>query len=356
MIEQLDNIHYSFRTIDGYNKPFNIIISSRDAGKTTILWVRKVYDNWKKNHKPWLYLVRNANEIVEALLDDIILPINKFRDEDAKFIFNRGDLESGIMDIKMKDGDKEYLFIRILALSCKLRRIKLSKIKNIAGVCMDEYIIDPNSSEKYLKGEEMKIKEIYTTYERECSETMKMYFLGNPYSLFNPLFLWLGVDVNKLREGVTLVGDQYVVECYQLTEELKQYILNKNPLYKFDESYKAYAFDGKAVNDANIKIGGMPKNYVLKFVFRINKMNIGIFQNFSNTYSQDRFYCKEVKNFSSSREVITFEFSDLVDRCILISMDEKRKLSYFKDSFRRRNVVFSNINIYYLIEEIYFNL
>ena len=111
MIEKLDNIHYSFRNIDGYNKPFNIIISSRDAGKTTTLWVKKVYDNWKKNHKPWLYLVRNANEIVEPLLDDIILPINKFRDEDAKFIFQRGALESGILDVFMKDGDKEYLFI-----------------------------------------------------------------------------------------------------------------------------------------------------------------------------------------------------------------------------------------------------
>lgn len=356
MIQELDNIHYSFRTIDGYNKPFNVIISSRDAGKTTTLWVRKVYDNWKKNHKPWLYLVRNANEIVEPLLDDIILPINKFRDEGAKFIFNRGDLESGIMDIYMMDGEEKYLFIRILALSMKLRRIKLSKIKNIAGVCMDEYIIDPKSGEKYLKGEEMKIKEIYTTYERECEGTMKMYFLGNPYSLFNPVFMWLKVDTTKLREGVTLVGEKYVVECYQLTEELKQYILNKNPLYQFDDAYKAYAFDGRAVNDMNIRIGPFPPNYVLKFVVRINGLNIGVFQNNQLTYSEDRFYCKEITGFSNDRSIFTFEFEDLVDRCVLVSLDERRKLSYFKDSFRKRNVVFSNINIYYLIEEVYFNI
>ena len=356
MLEKLDNIHYSFRTIDGYNKPFNIIISSRDAGKTTILWVKKVYDNWKKNHKPWLYLVRNANEIVEPLLDDIILPINKFRDEDAKFIYQRGDLESGIMDIYLMDGETKYLFIRILALSCKLRRIKLSKIKNIAGVCMDEYIIDPTSGEKYLKGEEMKIKEIYTTYERECSETMKMYFLGNPYSLFNPLFMWLEVDVTKLHEGCIQVGDQFAVECYKLTEELKTYILNKNPLYKFDESYKLYAFDGKAVNDMNIRTGPFPKNYILRFIVRINKMNVGIFQNNSPTYSPDRFYCKEVKGFSNNRDILTFDFSDVIERSILVSLDERRKLQYFKDSFRRRNVVFSNINIYYLIEEVYYNL
>ena len=137
---------------------------------------------------------------------------------------------------------------------------------------------------------------------------------------------------------------------------LKQYILNKNPLYQFDDAYKAYAFDGRAVNDMNIRIGPFPPNYVLKFVVRINGLNIGVFQNNQLTYSEDRFYCKEITGFSNDRSIFTFEFEDLVDRCVLVSLDERRKLAYFKDSFRKRNVVFSNINIYYLIEEVYFNI
>ena len=353
---QLDNLHYDFRKIDGYNKPFNIIISPREAGKTSMAWLKKVYLPWKRTHKPWLYLVRNANEITEALIDGIELPINKFTEDNVRLVYNKTSLESGICDIFIMEDNEKKLFIRILALSIKLRKIKLSLIPNIGGVLMDEYIIDPKCGEKYLKGEDMKIKEIYTTYRRESDSILKMYFLGNPYSLFNPLFMWLGVDSKKLKEGAILVGDKYVVECYQLKEELKEHILQNNPLYEFDDSYKAYAFDGLAVNDMNIKIGTMPLNYSLKFIIRINNINIGIFKNDFWQDKCDRYYCKEIRGFSNERSIFAFDFNDLVDRCVLVSLDERRRLENFKNSFRKREVVFSNINIYYLVEEVYFNL
>ena len=97
-MKELDNLHYDFREIDGYNKPFNIIISPREAGKTTAAWVKKVYRPWIKSHKPWLYLVRNANEITESLISGIETPISKFNDP-IQLIYARQDLESGICDI-----------------------------------------------------------------------------------------------------------------------------------------------------------------------------------------------------------------------------------------------------------------
>ena len=69
MRRELDNLHYDFREIDGYNKPFNIVISPREPGKTTMAWNQKVYRPWQKTHKPWLYLVRNQNEIMEEETD-----------------------------------------------------------------------------------------------------------------------------------------------------------------------------------------------------------------------------------------------------------------------------------------------
>lgn len=348
----MDDIHYSFRKIDGYNKPINIIISPREPGKTSMFWMTKVYNPWKKTKKPWLYLVRNANEITEALVDSIQDVFNKFTDDNVKLEYSRSSLESGILDVRIKG----ELIFRILALNIKLRKIKLSLIKNIAGIGMDEYIIDPNSNEKYLKGEEMKIKEIYTTYRREADGILKMYFLGNPYSLYNPLFVWLKVDTHKLRPGAIVVGDQYVVECYQLTEELKKYILEHNPLYEFDDSYKAYAFDGMAVNDKNIKLGSFPPHYNLRFIFRINNMNIGVFQNNYFEDGEDRYYCKEVTGFSPDRNIFCFQFEDLIHQSILVSLEERRKIQNFKTAFRKRQVTFSNVNVYYMIEEVYFNL
>lgn len=355
MRKELDNIHYNFREIDGYNKPFNIVISPREPGKTTMAWNQKIYRPWQKNHKPWLYLVRNANEITDSLIQDIEDTINKFND-DITLIFSRGSLESGICDLFIQENDKKLLFVRILALNIKLRRIKLSKIPNIGGVLMDEYIIDPTTGEKYLDGEEKKIKEIYTTYRRESDGVLKMYFLGNPYSLYNPLFVWLGVDTKRLKPGAVVIGDEYVVQCYQMKEELKQQILKNNPLYQFDESYKMYAFDGMAVNDMNIRLGAFPPHYQLKFVVRINDTNIGIFKNDFFTDKEDRYYCKEVKAFSDDRQIFTFNFTDVINKSVLVGLQERRRLENFRNAFRKRQVVFSNINIYYLVEEVYYNL
>lgn len=355
MKKELDNLHYNFREIDGYNKPFNIIVSEREAGKTTMAWNQKVYRPWLKNHKPWLYLVRNQTEITEQLIDGINIPISKFNDP-VTFIYARGDLETAMCDLFIEVDGKKVLFLRILALSTKLRTIKLSLLPNIGGVLMDEYIIDPKSGEKYLKGEEMKIKEIYTTYRRESEGIMKMYFLGNPYSLYNPLFMWLGVNTKALRPNTIQTGDQWIVQCYQTKPELKEQILKNNPLYEFDESYKMYAFDGLAVNDMHIRLGAFPPKYQLKFVVRINDMNIGIFKNNYLVDREDRYYCKEVKAFSEDRSIFAFDFTDVINKCILVGLDERRKLENFRNAFRKRQVVFSNINIYYLVEEIYYNL
>ena len=355
MKRELDNLHYDFREIDGYNKPFNIIISPRELGKTTMAWVKKIYRPWMKNHKPWLYLVRNANEITDSLISDIEMNINKFNDE-ISLIYARGSLESGICDIYIEVEGEKFLFTRILALNIKLRKIKLSKIANIGGVLMDEYIIDPKTGEKYLKGEEMKIKEIYTTYRRESEGVLKMYFLGNPYSLYNPLFVWLGVDTRRLKPNAIIVGDEYIVQCATLSEELKEKILKDNPLYQFDDSYKMYAFDGLAVNDMNIRLGSFPARYQLKFVVRVNNMNIGIFKNNYIEDREDRYYCKEVSAFSNDRQIFAFDFTDVINKCVLVGMEERRRLENFRNAFRKRQVVFSNVNVYYLIEEVYYNL
>lgn len=355
MKREMDNLHYDFRELDGYNKPINFIVSEREAGKTTSMWIKKIYRPWMKTHKPWLYLVRNQNEITDDLIDGIELVINKFNDE-IKLIFSRQNLESPICDVFIeKDGEK-ILFIRILALSTKLRKIKLSLIPNIGGVFMDEYIIDPKSGEKYLKGEDMKLKEIYTTYRRESDGVLRMFFLGNPYSLYNPVFMWLGVNTRQLKPNTILTGDQWIVQCYQTKPELKEQILKNNPLYEFDESYKMYAFDGLAVNDMHIRLGAFPPKYQLKFIVRINDMNIGIFKNDFVVDREDRYYCKEVKAFAADRKIFAFDFTDVINKCVLVGMEERRKLENFRNAFRKRQVVFSNINVYYLIEEVYYNL
>ena len=183
-----------------------------------------------------------------------------------------------------------------------------------------------------------------------------MYFSANFYSLYNPLFIELGVDVSALRKGEVWTNDIIAVEWVVLTPELRAKLLKENPLYKFDEDYNNYALEGGAINDRNIKLGVLPQNYSLRFIFRANNKYIGVFRN--NVYSEnsDRFFCKFIIDFSKYRKIYCYEFEELVERSVLMSIDERIRLQRFKDAFRNRLIAFEDINVYYFCEEIYKNI
>lgn len=362
-----DNIHMSWRTLDGFNKAINCFISPREPGKTDTTWWEKIFSNWMEDGRPWVYLVRQVVEITEAMIQDIENTINKWAIDPIELQFTKGAFKDGIVDVKIKG----KLFIRIIALSIPLRRIKLAKVMNIGGIFMDEYIIDPRSQEKYLPNEYFKIKELYTTYRREYQGKgmLKMYFCGNPYSLFNPLFVGLGVDVSLLRKDEyreingqwrlyhhIYVGDEYAIEWGVLHPELKRLLLEKNPFYKFDEEYNQYALEGMAVNDRNIKLSKQPRNFYLAFVLKMSGKNIGIFQNNYLEELEDKYFCKFLDEVSARRTIYCFEFEEMVERSILMSIDERLKLQRFKNAMRKRMVSFEDINVYYYIEEAYKNL
>ena len=378
MAVQRDNLHYSFRSIDGYNKPLNIVISPRELGKTTQMWMDKIYLPWKKNHRPWIYLVRQAVEIDDALIQSIFSTnMNKYTDDNLVPIYKSSSFSDGIVDIFLniphkekkiiqdEDGNdieqeievnEKYLFVRIVSLAIKMYRIKKAILRNIAGVFMEEFIINPKFNEKYLPKEYERIQEAYSTWRREADGVLKMYFCGNPYSLFNPLFVGLKVDISKLKRDAFYVGNSFVIHWAVLSEELKAKILEENPFYKFDEEYNTYAVEGQAVNDANIKLSKLPKNFYLSFVLKMDGKFIGIFQNNYIDDLEDKYFCKFLDEVSARRTIYCFDFSEMVERSILMSLDERMKLQRFKNSLRKRLVSFEDINVYYYVEEVYKNI
>ncbi len=347
-MKKLDSLHYSFRNIDSYNKPFNFVFGARELGKTTSFRTR-FYRKRKKNKKPCIYLVRKSVEITEALINSIFeTNINKFVDEEARPEFNKGTFKEGITDVKVSG---ETCF-RIVSLNIDLRRIKLAVLKNVSCVFIDEYIINPKLNEKYLKNEAFIIKEAYTTRRREAEGILKVYITANPYSLFNPLFVDWGIDINKLKKGEFYVGENFVIEWALLNPLLKEKLLKENPLFK-EDNYSIYALEGSPINDSHIKLGQLPINFSLRYVFRIANKYLGIFKNNNYYIDEDRFFVKELDNVSERRTAICFEFSELVEGANLFSREDKLNLSIFKSSIMQRKVAFEDVNCYYLIEEIY---
>lgn len=347
-----DKIYFTWRRLDGYPQPIKFALGPREPGKTTASWVGKIYSRFKKYRRPWIYFVRQAVEITEASIESIRGYITKFNNNVSEFNYNKGSFKEGIVDVKI-DGD---IFFRIVSLSLPLRRIKLAVLQNLDGVFCDEYIIDSRSGEKYVPNEGFKIKEAYTTWRREAKGVLNMYFSANPYSLFNPLFVELGVNVSELRKGEVWTNDLIAVEWVVLSPELREKLLRDNPFYKFDEEYNNYALEGQARNDKNINLGELPQNFSLRFIFKAQNKYIGVFKN--NVYEENgnKFFCKFITDFSKYRTIYCYEFEELIERAVVMSIDERMKLQKFKEAFRERRIAFENINCYYFCEEIYKNI
>ena len=366
-----DGTYYSWREIDGYNKTFNFVQSAREPGKTASMWYQKVYLPWKKDHRPWIYMVRQSVEICEALITSVFdVNIRKFTDDEFDIDYKIGSFKDGIVDVFIvyyhnetdeetgevkKVIDNKYIFFRIVSLSIQLRRIKLAVLKDVKNVFMDEYIINPKNQEKYQPREAFKIKEAYTTWRRE-NPNIRFYFAGNPYSLFNPLFVDWGVDTRKLKKNSFYIGNTFAIQWAIISPKLREKLLKENPLYQFDEDYSEYALEGTAVNDSNIRLGKLPPNYSLQFVFRIEGKYIGIFSNRYYEDLEDRFFIKFLDKVGKNRFSYCIDFEDMLDRSILFSLDDRTKLRRFKDSMRRNLVSFEDINVYYYMIEIYKNL
>ena len=225
---------------------------------------------------------------------------------------------------------------------------------------MDEFIINPIFKESYLSGEYKKFQEIYNTYQRECRNAdnskrlLKVYFCGNLYSAFNPYFTHLGVKTNELKINNYYRYGNAVIYFAGVSDELRVQILATNPLYEFDETYKNYALEGIAVNDTNIKIGELPQNYKLDMIIAIDGKFLGIYKNYLFTdVKDDRYFIQFIKSFSLKRDVYCFDFSDMIDKSILISNEEKRLFKGLKYAFRNRLISFSEISCYYYLEGIY---
>ena len=134
---EMDKVHYDFSRIDGYNKPFNFVISEREDGKTTAFHVTKAFKAFREQHRPTIVFRRMAVDITDAYIDSLENIINKFNDKETiHFSYKQQSKKDGVVDLKL-DGEVVY---RIIALSLPMSRIKSLFLKDPAYILFDEFI------------------------------------------------------------------------------------------------------------------------------------------------------------------------------------------------------------------------
>lgn len=355
-----DKLHYSPRRLDSYDKIYNFVTSEREAGKTTALPATKIYKQWKHHNRPSIILRRCIVDITETYITDLQDTINDFLPEKQKikFEFKKGNIKEGVVDVTVNGKP----FCRFMALSNPKGRIKSLRYDDPYAIFFDEFIVDVRNGEKYLADEANKFKELYNTFNRfavKHGHRLKCYFSGNPYSVYNPYYSWLEVDLSEVKPGSFIVGKNYVIECYQLKPELRKFIKEHNALYEFDDSYTRYAFGGEAVNDANISVvKKQPEGYKLKWIFRISHKYVGVYYKAMNRQDKPgmdcgKFWINVIDYVGENRKVFAVDFDNLVNGSQLVTTDMRALCWRLKDAIANRDVTYGNIEAGYLTESIY---
>lgn len=363
-----DNLHFRWSKALTYNKTWNFVIGERESGKSVDSWLT-IWRAFHYDNRPSIVLRRRIADITSVYIDDIQNVLNKFLDEPIQLVYKKGDIKQGIIDVKIGKGNVEYswkqieklpLFVRIIGLSNPMSRIKSLMVNDIKYIFFDEFIVNLRGNEKYLTADEyFLVQEIYTTYNREASTPIRFIAAANPYSVYCPFFNGLGVDTRKLKPGAFVVGDNYVIDCFAVPPELKAKILAANPMYQFDDAYKRYAFNGEAVNDANIRIHKCePRGFKLRMVFKLGRDYISIHQGVSQDGTFNYWCCKHSEDWlakvsKTRRKIVVFNFGDMIDGSVRFDRDIAMQTMAIKDAMNKRKITYNCIDAQYMLEDVY---
>ena len=360
-----DKLHFRWNKTLSYNKIWNFAIGERESGKSVDSWFL-LWNAFHYENRPSIVLRRRISDITSAYIEDTANVLNKFLEKPIQLLYMKGDIKQGIVDIKIGDAGKEYswkeiqklpVFFRVIGLSNPMNRIKSLMLKDVKYFFFDEFICNLRGGEKYLTADEyFLIQEIYTTYNREATTPIRILAAGNPYSVYTPLFMGLGVDTSKLKPGAFVVGPNYVINCFQVPEELKKIILKNNPMYQFDDAYKRYAFSGEAINDQNIRICKCePKGFKLKYVFKMGNDFISIHRGNNADF---KFWCCKHKTdwlqkIGKKRKIVVFNFGDMIEGAVKYNVQNVKDFYDLKQAMDNRQITYNCIDAQYMLEDIY---
>ena len=354
---ELDNIHIDYSSIDGYQKALNYVISPREDGKSTTFTVKKSWRKFLNGYYSTIVFVRDVNEITDAIVYTYVDIINKFRDlkntKELIPVYNKSDGKNGFMPVTDKEsGEVIFTFI---AMGAKIDKLKKLKVRRPGYALVDEFIINPQFGGKYLRDEPGRFKELYNTYRRENPD-MKCYFLGNPYTLYNPYFVDMGLNPLRLKKGIIWTNSNSAVWRKGLSQPLYEKMLKENPLYNEDGCYRRYALLGDNIQDERLRITEtLPSGYYLDMLIYIEGKTYGIYQNGDYLDFDNRFWVgvMDESRISKRRAVYAFDFKDMAEKTILYSREEKNKFSRLRMAMRNNAVEYQTIESAYTLEEIY---
>lgn len=357
-----DKLHYSVSEDDGYNVPIVCVLSPREPGKTTSILLDKIYSAFKKEGLPAVVCVNQQADITDAFLGSFENQINEFKGYEIHTTYSKSSANT-VSIIREKETKKPFIYvIPFSAPKTRLKRLVLGKIS-----CMwyDECNVDVTIGEKWPDDLANKWNELYTTLARkQYPKQLKFYMTGNFYTRYNPLLVYLGVDCNKLEIGKKLLTKRVktvngktldystLVDCYQLKPELREYILQHNPGYSFDDTYQKY-FEGKAIGDIGVPIEeNQPQGYHLRQIFRVGGRYLYIYKTMKDA-DLGRYWLRSTDEAPSKRRDIWIVDLKDMQNSTFLAKSFRGTFESLKWAISRAECTFSSPEAFYMMQQIY---
>jgi len=195
MAIQWDDKHFRVVDIGHHNADINILLSGREAGKSTALvyFLLNLYMKDKKSKFVWL--LRQKSQLNKMFYQTFL---NDF--EDYPFVMAKNQVFYYDKK-KMLHPNYDDPIGFFGAVSTGNKDFKQTKLKDVRNIVYDEFLIDhtlPN--EKYLNKEAEVLFKIWDTIQRRAGRKTRLWLLGNPYSMINPYFRWLGIESKEVEK------------------------------------------------------------------------------------------------------------------------------------------------------------
>lgn len=307
-----------------HNALFNFVIGNRSSGKSYGI-KKRVINNFKKYGQQFVYLRRYENELDATkgtYFDDIIYN-KEFPEDKITFINGCYFLNDQVMGYCM-------------ALS-KASEYKSSSYPNVWLIIFEEFIIENNGYNHYLKNEVELFLGLYMSIDR--FRGCKVFFLGNNYTLFNPYSLYWNLRVPYRGRFFKTKNNKVLLEMVNAKADERKVtdfgkIVEGTP-------FADYAIDNISRVDNKTFVEHKTNKCSYYFTFKYNNEFFGIWID----YTVGKFFVSEDVD-PSFKIVYSITLDDHTPNTLLLkSINKSIFFKTFIENYKEGNVYFESMKI-----------
>lgn len=331
------DLYYNLNKIKSYNRFINIIISSRGVGKTYAM-KKEVITNFIKRKKQFIYIRRTGTQIKQIKDGD--------RQGGRFFTDIQQDFPHHDLDFR---GDKFYCNDEVMGYAVAITKpavLRGSSFHDVNIIFFDEFISVGTLDDVYRPNEFNDFMNILDTVIRNRND-VKVYMLGNPYSLVNPYFTNLDLEI-KHGERFTTTKD-IVIDFYNaedFAEERKKTAFGR---IAKNTAYGTFSLDNQSIIDSEAYIQKRTRNS--QFMFNLEYRHVGV-SIFYDT-KEDLYFCSDMINKDYKGKVVFNEVDIDVDTEYCKHFRDTRKTQLLKLAFDNKVIYYDSQKIKHTMFNVY---